>query len=115
MASSEGARDRSIEVHDDPEEGAYVVEVDGEWAGKAVYHMRGGRHLFVHTEIDDSFSGMGVGTRLVRAALDDVRSKGGQVVPICPFFVAYIKRHPEYEDIVDREITDRINSKRKAD
>jgi predicted GNAT family acetyltransferase len=101
-------------VRDDPDEGAYVIEVDGEWAGKAVYHMRGGRHLFVHTEVDDAYTGMGVGTTLVKAALDDVRAKGGTVVPICPFFVAYLKRHPEYEDLVDHEITDRINAKRES-
>lgn len=107
------ASGHSIEIRDDPEEGAYVVEVDGQRAGKAVYHMRGGRHLFVHTEIDDSFSGMGVATRLVRAALDDVRARDGIVVPICPFFDAYIKRHPEYDDIVDHEMTDSINARRK--
>lgn len=101
-----------VEIRDDPEEGAYVIEVDGERAGKAVYHMRGGRHLFVHTEIDDRFSRMGLGTRLVQYALDDVRAKQGTMVPICPFFAAYLKRHPEYEDVVDRELTDRIHRAR---
>jgi len=102
-----------IEIRDDPDAGAYVIEVDGLPAGKAVYHMRGGRHLFVHTEVDDEFSGMGLGTRLVRFALDDVRSGNGTVVPICPFFAAFIKRHPEYQDIVDQEVTDRINRSRE--
>ena len=104
-----------IEIRDDPDEGAYVVEVDGERAGKAVYHMRGGRHLFVHTEIDDRFAGTGLGTRLVRFALDDVRAKRGSMVPICPFFAAYLERHAEYEDIVDRELANRINRARDRD
>lgn len=102
-----------LEIRDDPDEGAYVIEVGGEPAGKAVYHIRGGRHLFVHTEIDDRFSGMGLGTKLVRYALDDVRAKQGTMVPICPFFAAYLKRHHEYDDIVDRELTDRINRARE--
>jgi hypothetical protein len=34
------------------------------------------------------------------------------MVPICPFFAAYLKRHPEYEDVVDRELTDRIHRAR---
>lgn len=97
--------DHVIEIRDDNEESAYVVDVDGDRAGKAVYRMRDGRHLFVHTEVDDRFSGLGVGTRLVRFALDDVRSQGGTIVPICPFFAAYIKRHPEYEDLVDHEMS----------
>jgi predicted GNAT family acetyltransferase len=104
--------DPLIEIRDDPDEGAYVVDVDGERAGKAVYHMRGGRHLFVHTEIDDRYAGTGLGKRLVRYALDDVRAKQGTMVPICPFFAAYLKRHPEYEDVVDRELTDRIHRAR---
>ncbi|MFZ0012742.1 MAG: GNAT family N-acetyltransferase [Acidimicrobiia bacterium] len=105
--------ERQVEIRDDPDEGAYVIDVDGERAGKAVYHMRGGRHLFVHTEIADDFSGMGLGTRLVRFALDDVRSGGGLMVPICPFFASYIERHPEYEDIVDHDLTDRVNRNRE--
>lgn len=105
--------DPTIEIRDDPEEGAYVVEVDGQRAGKAVYHMRGGRHLFVHTEIDDRYSGVGLGKRLVRYSLDDVRSKQGTMVPICPFFASYLKEHPEYQDIVDGELTDRINRARE--
>lgn len=112
---TDGPGDHSIEVRDDAEAGAYVVDVDGERAGKAVYHMRGGRHLFVHTEVDERYSGMGVGTRLVRYALDDVRAVGGTVVPICPFFAAYIERHPEYDDIVDQVMTDSINSRRTKD
>lgn len=104
-----------IEIRDDPDEGAYVVDVDGERAGKAVYHMRGGRHLFVHTEIDHRFSGAGLGTKLVRYALDDMRAKAGVIVPICPFFMSFLEDHPgEYEDIIDRKLTDRINRSREA-
>ena len=104
-----------IDIRDDPDESAYVVDVDGERAGKAVYHMRGGRHLFVHTEIDDRFSGAGLGRRLVRYALDDVRAKGGVIVPICPFFLSFLEDHPgAYEDIIDRKLTDRINRSREA-
>ena len=38
---------------------------------------------------------------VARAALDDVRRQGRQVTPVCPFIAAYIKRHPEYIDLVD--------------
>ena len=104
---------RSIEIWDDPESGAYLVEVDGSRVGKAEYRMRGGRHWFVHTEVDDEYEGTGIGTKLVQFALDDVRAKGGLVVPICPFFAAYLRRHPEYEEIVDREMTDRVERSRR--
>lgn len=98
-----------VRIQDDPREHRYVVDVDGERAGMAVYHLRGGRHFFVHTEVDPKFGGKGVGQRLVRYALDDVRKQGGLVAPVCPFFAAFIKRHPDYDDIVDHEIMERIN------
>lgn len=98
-----------IEVFDDPDAHAYVVTVDGRRAGKAVYHLRGGRHFFVHTEVDDEYSGRGLATTLVKQALDDVGSSGGTIVPICPLVAAYIERHPEYQDMVDHVIMERIN------
>lgn len=106
--------DMDIVVRDEPDEGAYVVELDGERAGKAEYRTRDGIRVFRHTEVDDRFSGAGVGTKLVRYALDDVRDNGGKVVPLCPFFAAYIKRHPEYEDIVDQEMTEMYRSRMKG-
>lgn len=103
--------DMDIAIRDDADERAYVVEVDGERAGMAEYRDRDGSRVFRHTEVDDRFSGAGVGTRLVRHALDDVRESGGKVVPLCPFFAAYIKRHPEYEDLVDQEMTEMYRSR----
>lgn len=105
--------EREIEIHDAPEEGAYVVDVDGERAGRAEYLVRDGRHVFTHTEVDDAFSGEGLATKLVRFALDDVRDRGGQVVPLCPFFAAYIQRHQEYEELVDRKMTMEIKKRQK--
>lgn len=102
-------------VRDDPENHRYVVELDGEVVGFAEYHMRGERHFFVHTEVDDAYSGRGLGTLLVRSALDDVRAAGGAVVPLCPLFAAYIERHPEYQELVDQEIVERIDSAREGD
>lgn len=110
MTDRDNVDELEIEFRDDTENHRYVVEVDGRHAGAAVYHLRGGRHLFVHTEVEPEYAGLGIGQRLVRYALDDVREHGGLVVPICPFFAAFIKRHPEYDDIVDHKITDRINN-----
>ena len=100
-----------IAVHDDPERHAYIVTVDGAEAGKTVYHMRGGRHIFVHTEVDDAYAGKGIGTKLVKTALDEVRGRGGTIVAICPFVSAYLRRHPDYDDMIDHELSERIERK----
>jgi predicted GNAT family acetyltransferase len=105
----------NVRIWDDEENHRYALEVDGRRAGMAVYHLRGGRHFFVHTEVDEEFSGKGLGTRLVKFALDDVREAGGSVVPLCPLFAAYIKRHPEYDDLVDHEIMARVERASASD
>lgn len=99
----------AIQVRDEPDNDRYVAEVDGAVAGSATYQVRGGRYLFVHTEVDRDFEGQGVGSSLVSGALDDVRSKGAPVVPICPFVASYIERHDEYTDLVDTEIVEMLD------
>ena len=54
----------------------------------------------VHTDVDPKWEGQGVGSELVRGALDDLRARGLKVRPLCPFVAAFIRRHPEYEDLV---------------
>lgn len=41
--------------------------------------------------------------KLTRAALDDARRLGVAVIPPCPYMVIFIRRHPEYSDLVPVE------------
>ena len=101
-----------VQVRDNPERERYDALVNGELAGFTVYHVReGDLYFFVHTEIDDAFGGMGVGTTLVREALDDVSTKGGKIVPICPFVAGFVARNPDYDRLVDHDVYDRIADK----
>ncbi|NDU73597.1 GNAT family N-acetyltransferase [Actinomadura sp. DSM 109109] len=90
----------STEITDDPGQGRYEIRLDGELAGFAEYERGEGAVVFLHTEIDPAFEGRGVGSALARGALDDVRSKGLSVVPLCPFIKKWIGRHPDYRDLV---------------
>jgi predicted GNAT family acetyltransferase len=56
--------------------------------------------VFVHTEVEPELQGQGIAQVLAAGALDQVRASGRQVVPRCPFIASYIRRHPEYEDLV---------------
>ena len=96
--------EHDVVVTDDPDHHRYVATVDGNRAGVAVYHLRQGRHLFVHTEVDDAYEGEGVGSALVRGALDDVRANGGTVVALCPFVSSWISKHDDYRSLVDEEL-----------
>lgn len=96
--------DSEITVVDKPDDHRFEIQVDGAAAGFAVYHVRGGRYFFVHTEIDEAYGGRGLGSSLARGALDAVRERGAKVLPLCPFIGAWIDKHPDYADLVDAEL-----------
>ncbi|MGH9174986.1 MAG: GNAT family N-acetyltransferase [Vicinamibacterales bacterium] len=68
---------------------------DGKTAFVA-YALAGRRIVFAHTEVPAELQGKGVGSALVRGALDLARQRGLEVVPLCPFVASFIERHPEY-------------------
>ena len=90
------------DVVDDPDEHRYEIWAGSELAGSAFYSLTHDSVAFTHTEIDAAFAGRGLGSRLARAALDDVRGRGLKAVPICPFIASWIRRHPEYLDLVHK-------------
>lgn len=57
----------------------------------------------VHAEVDPDDEGQGIGTRLAREALDQVRASGRGVMPLCEFVSAFIAHNPEYQDLVRTE------------
>jgi hypothetical protein len=90
-----------MDVTNAPDQRRYEARIDGELAGIAEY--RESEHIvtFVHTEVMPAFEGKGVGGRLVRAALDDVRARGKKVRAVCPFVKGYVEKHSdEYGDLV---------------
>jgi predicted GNAT family acetyltransferase len=89
-----------ITVRDNPEESRYEIRDGDRVLGFAAYQRRGDTTVFTHTEVDPDAGQDGLGSTLVRAALDDVRARGGSVVPQCSFVRGWIERHPDYADLV---------------
>ena len=73
---------------------------DGSFAF-AEYNLLHGKIVFTHTEVPTAHEGQGIGSSLIRFALASARERGLQVIPICPFFAAYIKKHAEEQDLLD--------------
>jgi predicted GNAT family acetyltransferase len=101
--------DSSPVLADVPDQHRYEVRLDGVVAGFVVYHRIGGRIYLVHTEVDPAFEGKGIGSALAKGVLDAERAAGEPVVPLCPFIRGYIDRHPDYADVVDKEMLARID------
>jgi uncharacterized protein len=95
--------DSEYVVRDNPEELRYEIVRGGELLGEIRYRTEPGAIVLVHTDVAPSAEGHGVGTRLIEGALEDIRSRGLRVVPVCPFVRAYLRRHPEQRDLVVRD------------
>ncbi|TNH26158.1 N-acetyltransferase [Micromonospora orduensis] len=87
-------------VEDNPAKNRFEILVDDALAGFTAYVPRGEVLVLTHTEVDPGFQGKGVASALVRGALDEIRARGGRLVPQCPFVAAFVDRHPEYADLV---------------
>jgi predicted GNAT family acetyltransferase len=94
------AGDMETTVRDAPDASRYEIRDGDRLLGIAAYQRDGDEIRFTHTEVKPDAGESGLGSRLVRAALDDVRGKGGRVVPLCPFVRGWIERHPDYADLV---------------
>ena len=87
------------EVTDNAALSRYEMVVDGVTAF-VTYAWHGDRLTLVHTEVPQALGGRGIGSSLATAVLEGVRSRGLRVVPECEFIAAFIKRHPEFADLV---------------
>ena len=89
----------TTKVRDNRAEQEFELTVDGHRA-VAAYQLEGQRIVFTHTVVPPAIEGRGVGSKLIRAALDSARDQRLKVVPQCPFVAAFIARHDEYRDLL---------------
>jgi predicted GNAT family acetyltransferase len=79
----------------------FSISVDGQKVGFVEFADRDGQRVFTHTEVLDEFGGRGLATILVDDALTESRDAGLRIVAVCPLVVAFVKKHHEFDDVVD--------------
>ncbi len=87
-------------VRNNTEQSRYELTVDDSVAGFVEYRDKGEYVELTHTEVDPTHEGEGLGSQLARAVLDNLRNEERAIIPSCPFINTYLKRHPEYVDLV---------------
>jgi predicted GNAT family acetyltransferase len=92
--------DTEPQIIDNSEEHRYEVSIGDARAGVIEYDTEPGAVVLIHTEVAPAFEGRGLATKLIAGAIDDIRARGLKVVPLCPFVVAYLQRHPQDRDLV---------------
>jgi hypothetical protein len=92
-----------LDFVDNPAHHRFELRKAGEVAAIAEYQLLQHAVKFTHTEVQPRFEGQGLGSKIAKAALDEVRRRGLQAIPQCPFIAAYIGKHPAYLDLVAEE------------
>ena len=85
------------------ESGGALTATTAEATGQAkmTYSSAGTTQRIVdHTEVDESLRGMGAGLALATRMVEDARRDGVKLIPLCPFFLATAKKHPDWLDVV---------------
>ncbi len=86
-------------IVDDPDRQRYESRSGGTTAH--FEYTRAPRSVtLIHTIVPGALAGQGIGSRLAKFALDDARSRGIKVIVKCSFIEAYVKKHPQYLDLM---------------
>lgn len=90
-------------VQDNPADSRFEITVDGELAGFVDYRKDGDEYALPHTRIFTAYEGRGLGGQLVSGALSEIASRGGTVLPYCPFVPKVIRDNAEFLELVPED------------
>ena len=92
-------------VTDNPAKDRYEMHVGAELAGFVDYRLNDHAKAIslVHTEVEPAFKHLHLATHLAQFSLDDARARGLAVLPFCPYIMSWIKKHPDYADLVPED------------
>lgn len=95
MSAGEGA----LSVQHDAAAGRFETLVEG-LRCVCDYRLHEGVVMFTHTEVPPALAGRGIAAALVAAALAWARAEGYRIRPLCSYVSAYLRRHPEQQDLL---------------
>lgn len=84
------------------EDAKFTIAVEGKTVGLMAFVELGKQRVFYHTQVDEAYGGRGLATVLIGEGLAATRADGLRIVAVCPTVAAYVKKHHEYDDIIDR-------------
>ena len=90
---------QAIDITHNQAANRFETTIEGH-TGFISYQDQGDRIVYDHTIVASELGGKGVGSALVKHALDYARSEGKKVIPTCSFVASYINKHAEYQDLL---------------
>ncbi|HEY5047017.1 MAG TPA: GNAT family N-acetyltransferase [Rhizomicrobium sp.] len=92
-------------VKDNSASGRFEMAVDGATAFVS-YRLTKSAVVLVHTEVPKALEGRGIGSALAKGVLDLLRTQGRKAVVVCAFIAAFVRKHPEYDDLLAAPLRD---------
>ncbi len=89
----------AYEISHDEEAHQFGTTVDG-CACELDYRLGNMVMTITHTGVPPQVEGRGIAAELTRVALETARARGWKVVGACSYAAAYLRRHPEYADLI---------------
>ncbi len=88
-----------LAIFNNEQQQQFQVRLEGELASLE-YRLHEGKIVLMHTEVPVTLGGRGIGSALVGFAFNYARENHLSVKVYCPFVAAYVKRHPEYQELI---------------
>ena len=89
----------NLDIHHNPEHKRFEITID-KHLNVVEYILTGDRIIFTHTEVHPTLEGQGIAALLAKTGLEYAKAHQLKVMPLCPYVAAYMKRHPEYQDLL---------------
>ena len=87
------------DIRDNAELKRYELPVDGDVA-VVTYNLSPPNLMITETLTPERLEGRGIASRLAKHVLADAEARDLLILPVCPFFSAYLQKHPEHADVV---------------
>lgn len=95
----------SGQVQDNTALNRFEMNVDGTIAF-ITYRLTDSATVLVHTEVPKALEGRGIGSALVKGTLALLHGARRKVVVVCPFIAQYVRKHPQYMDMLAAPLRD---------
>ena len=87
------------EIRDNADRHQYELPVEDDVA-VVTYNLSAPNLMITETLVPERLEGRGIASRLAKHVLADAKARELLILPVCPFFAAYLQKHPEHADVV---------------
>lgn len=94
---------KSYTLSDNPDRKQFELVVSGHTA-RIEYMIMANKIFLTHTEVPAALEGKGIGSIIVKLALEEIERRGLKLIPLCPFVGKYVTRHPEWKRILADDV-----------